>query len=157
MAQPSPEPWSRDLERLVREALAAPSASRSRVAERLCHALGLKDARGKPRLGSCLKALRELESAGEIVLPPRQLEIHAAWRPRRLAQPVPSPQAVPEHLAEVQGLRVELVDPSDDFGMRTWTELLMREHPQGARLVGSQLRYLVRSEHGVLGAVGFGA
>lgn len=40
--------------------------------------------------------------------------------------------------------------------MRTWNELLAREHPQGARLVGQQLRYLVRSAHGVLAAVGFG-
>jgi hypothetical protein len=51
---------------------------------------------------------------------------------------------------------VELVAPADAAGMRTWNELLLREHPQGARLVGPQLRYLVRSAHGVLGAVGFG-
>ena len=42
--------------------------------------------------------------------------------------------------------------------MRTWNELIAREHPQGKRrLVGRQLRYLVASEHGWLGAIGFSA
>lgn len=42
--------------------------------------------------------------------------------------------------------------------MRTWNELIAREHPQGERrLVGRQLKYLVGSAHGWLGAVGFSA
>lgn len=108
-------------------------------------------------MGTCLKALRELEEAGEITLPRWQLEIHRAWKPRRLGRPVPRPRAVPKQLSEIEGLRVELVEPSDEVGMRTWNELLIREHARSARLVGPQLRYLVHSSHGVLGAVGFGA
>jgi hypothetical protein len=143
---------------VVRAALATRgSESRTRVAERVCHRLDLHDARGQPRVGSCLQALRELERAGEITLPPHQLEIHTAWKPRRLECAVPHPRDVPEQVREVRDLCLELVEPSQDEGMRTWTELLLREHPQGARLVGSQLRYLVRSAHGVLGAVGVGA
>jgi hypothetical protein len=50
------------------------------------------------------------------------------------------------------------VDPQDGEQMRTWNELMVREHPQGKRrLVGRQLRYLVGSAHGWLGAVGFSA
>ena len=42
--------------------------------------------------------------------------------------------------------------------MRVWNSLLLDEHPRGAGpLVGRQLRYLVRSEHGWLGALGFAA
>jgi hypothetical protein len=42
--------------------------------------------------------------------------------------------------------------------MRIWNELMAREHPQGSRrLVGRQLRYLIGSEHGWLGALGFSA
>jgi hypothetical protein len=42
--------------------------------------------------------------------------------------------------------------------MRIWNELPIREHPRGAGpLVGRQLRYLIGSEHGWLGAAGFGA
>jgi hypothetical protein len=61
-------------------------------------------------------------------------------------------------VAEIVGLQLILVDPRDDSKMRVWNELMAREHPQGdRRLVGRQLRYLVGSEHGWLGAVGFSA
>jgi hypothetical protein len=44
------------------------------------------------------------------------------------------------------------------MAMRTWNELIVGEHPQGQRsLVGQQLKYLVTSEYGWLGAVGFSA
>jgi hypothetical protein len=65
---------------------------------------------------------------------------------------------VPEDVSEVRSLRIELVSPTDEKAMRTWNELILGEHPQGKRrLVGPQLRYLVGSAHGWLGAVGFGA
>ena len=39
-----------------------------------------------------------------------------------------------------------------------WNELVEREHPRGAVVhVGAQLRYLIVSEHGCLGALGFAA
>ena len=107
---------------------------------------------------SCLKALRDLEGEGHFRLPPRQLDIVSHWRARRLPKPVPKPKGVPEAAGDVRGLRLVLVKPEDDTAMRTWNELLAREHPQGdRRLVGRQLRYLVASEHGWLGAVGFSA
>lgn len=107
---------------------------------------------------SCLKALRDLEREGHFRLPPRQLNIVSHWRARRLPGPVPEPVRVPEAAGEVLGLRVVLVKPDDDTAMRTFNELLAREHPQGdRRLVGRQLRYLVASEHGWLGAIGFSA
>lgn len=41
---------------------------------------------------------------------------------------------------------------------RLWNELLLREHPQGEQIItGRQLRYLVRSAHGLLGALGVSA
>lgn len=107
---------------------------------------------------SCLKALRDLEGEGHFRLPPRQLEIVSHWRVRRLPGPVPEPEGVPEVAGEVRGLRLVLVKPEDDTAMRTWNELIAREHPQGdRRLVGRQLRYLVASEYGWLGAIGFSA
>jgi hypothetical protein len=42
--------------------------------------------------------------------------------------------------------------------MRLWNELMITEHPQGAGpLVGRQLRYLIASDHGWLGGLGFAA
>ncbi len=132
--------------------------SRTALAASLCRRFGFRDARGRPQVFSCLRALRDLEGKGHLRLPPRQLDIVSHWRPRRLAGPVPEPEGVPEEVGEVRGLRLVLVDPRDDAAMRTWNELVAREHPRGeGRLVGRQLRYLVVSEHGYLGAVGFSA
>ena len=143
---------------VVRETLAGGANSRTRLATELCRRFGFRDAREKLRVGSCLKALRDLERAGAFTLPPRLIDIHEGWSPRRLVAAVPQAQGVPERVEWVRGLRVVRVDPGDDAGMRTWNELVLREHPWGARrLVGRQLRYLVTSEHGWLGAIGWGA
>jgi hypothetical protein len=143
---------------VVREQLAEGASSRTRLAAELCRRFEFRDARGQLRVGSCLKALRDLERAGEFTLPPRQIDLHKSWSPRRLPAAVPPAQGVPERVEEVQGLRVVWVDPREDAAMRTWNELMLREHPWGMhRLVGRQLRYLVSSEHGWLGAIGWGA
>ena len=61
-------------------------------------------------------------------------------------------------MGQVRGLCMVVVKPDDDTARRTWKELMAREQPQGdRRLVGRQLRYLVASEHGWLGAIGFSA
>jgi len=142
---------------VVRQLL-ADGHPRTGLAAELCRKFGFVDARGQPRVGSCLRALRDLEQEGEFELPERQLDINASWKPRRLPGPVPEPEGVPARVDGLRGLRVELVDPPDATGMRTWNELILREHPCGSnRMVGRQLRYLVVSEHGFLGAVGFAA
>lgn len=143
---------------IVRELLAGGAYSRTGLAHEVCDRLELRDRRGNRRVGSCLRALRDLEQAGEFELPARVLDINKSWKPRRPCSAVADPQDVPGVVDQVRGLQVELVDPKDCAGMRTWNELMIREHPWGeGRLVGRQLRYLVRSEHGVLGAVGFAA
>ena len=132
--------------------------SRTRLAASLCRQFRFRDPRGEFQVFSCLKALRDMEREGHFRLPPRQLEIVSHWRARRLAERVPDPEGVPETAGDVRGLRLVLVKPEDDTAMRTWNELIAREHPQGERrLVGRQLRYLVTSAHGFLGAIGFSA
>ncbi|MBI2570902.1 MAG: DUF4338 domain-containing protein [Candidatus Schekmanbacteria bacterium] len=60
---------------------------------------------------------------------------------------------VPESVEQLTDPRVEPVGGEQQ--MRIYNELLMREHPRGAEpLAGRQLRYLIASEHGVLGATG---
>jgi len=130
---------------------------RSHLATEVCERLGFVDARGHLQVSTCLKALRDLESQGQLELPgrkggggPRQLN------PKRLSEAVPAPEGVPESVEQIEGLDLVLVD--DEEGMRTWNELMLREHPRGSGpLVGRQVRYLVTSEHGWLGALGFGA
>ena len=62
---------------------------------------------------------------------------------------MPEPEGVVEQVGLVDGLELILVE--QESHMRIWIELMIDEHPQGARpLVGRQIRYLVSSAHGFL-------
>jgi len=131
------------------------SMNRTGVAEQICEHYGFFDARGTPQTSSCLKALRELEFGGHIVLP-KPLMQPGCGSPRRLGEPVLAPQGVPAQVVDVRGLHLVPVETQEQ--MRIWNEMMIREHPRGAGpLVGRQLRYLIDSEHGWLGATGFAA
>lgn len=140
----------------IRQTLAAsPGLSRTELADQLCEQLNLVDVCGKKQRSGCLKALRKLERQGHVTLPPPRRKGTVPC-PRRLDAAVPPPVDVPCKAGAVKGLRLVPVD--DESLMRTWNELMIREHPLGAGpLVGRQLRYLIGSDHGWLGGVGFAA
>jgi hypothetical protein len=143
---------------IIRELLANKvHAHRSAVARAVCQHFGFHDARGQMQTGGCVKALRELERAGHFVLPAVHHRGPGSQRtPRRVGEPLPAPHEVPAQAGEVRGLALVVVDEVQQ--MRVWNELMLCEHPQGAGpLVGAQMRYLIDSEHGYLGALGFGA
>jgi len=124
---------------------------RTALADRLCDDFGFVDAGGQRQRSSCLKVLRSLAAKGRVVLPAPQTQPGPS-RPRRLPEPVPAPQDVPDTAGQIRGLA--LVPVQSDAQMRIWNELLLTEHPRGAGpLVGRQLRYLVDSEHGWLGGL----
>jgi hypothetical protein len=129
--------------------------NRTRLADAICEQLDLRDPGGQLQRGGCLKALRELEAEGNFVLPASRVT-PGERAPRRLGDPVPEPTGVPEEVGELRGL--ELVPVKEEREVRIWNELMLREHPRGAgRLVGRLLRYLIASEHGWLGGLGFAA
>jgi hypothetical protein len=130
--------------------------NRSQLAEAVCEQLGFHDACGKKQLGGCLKALRKLEAAGHFILPEVRTTASGPGSPRRLSEPVAFPLDVPARVDDVSGLELILVTNFEH--MRIWNELMIGEHPQGAGpLVGRQLRYLIDSQHGLLGGLGFGS
>lgn len=132
---------------------------RTALADQLCERFGFLDGQGNKQRSTCLKALRELERAGNFRLPP-PLGKKAAERrkpmPRLSGQLPPVPQEVPATVNALQGLRLVLVEQEPQLLL--WNDLMHEEHPRGAGpLVGRQLRYLVDSDHGWLGALGFAA
>jgi len=128
---------------------------RTALADFLCDHFDFRDARGGRQRSGCVKALRELAARGDIELPAPRLT-PGPWRPRRLESPVPSPTDVPADVTTVRSLALVLV--TTDMEHRLWTELMIGEHPRGVGpLVGCQVRYLIGSAHGWLGAIGFGA
>jgi hypothetical protein len=64
---------------------------------------------------------------------------------------------VPKRVDQIQGLRLHLLSGQEDALHPLWNDLMIAQHPCGdAPLVGAQLRYLIGSDHGWLGALGFG-
>ena len=129
--------------------------SRAALGREVCAQFGFVDARGSAQLTGCLKALEVLETEQQITLPAARPH-RCRPAPRCLDVPVPAPVDVPPQVRDVEGLRLVVVE--DEVQRRVWNTLLATEHPQGTTtFVGCQLRYLVGSAHGWLGAVGFSA
>ena len=129
--------------------------SRAALAREVCARFGFVDTRGTAQLTGCLKALEVLETERRIALPaPRPHGQRPS--PRCLDASVPVPVGVPAQVRDVEGLRLVVVE--DGGQRRIWNTLLACEHPRGTTtFVGCQVRYLVGSAHGWLGAVGFSA
>lgn len=129
---------------------------RSALAQYLCGALNVTDHLGKPRIAGVHVALRTLESRGFWKLPKLRQGARARQQFRRLNAEVAAPEEVPAKVEQVKGLRLVEVSTREDQLFRIWNELILTEHPlKDCRLVGRQLRYLIGSDHGWLGAIGF--
>ena len=121
----------------------------------VCERFGFVDALGRIQRAGCLKALRVLDAEGRIALPAPQRDLRITG-PRLLDTAVPEAMAVPSDVRDIADLEIVLVETSS--GRAIWNTLMDREHPRGVTtFAGAQLRYLIRSAHGYLGAVGFSA
>ena len=128
---------------------------RSELVEFLCEHFGFYDVLGQEQRAGCIKTLRELEVAGHFTLPAARGKTGPST-PKRLQEAVADPTGVPAKAGEVRGL--ELIRVNSEEHMRIWNEMMIREHPRGhGPLVGRQMRYLIGSEYGWLGAMGFAA
>lgn len=133
----------------------ADGCGRGELAARVCQRFGFYDPAGREQRSGCLKALRELEAAGHFVLPAGRPGAERPSGPHG-GPAVALPERCPATVGEVRGLTLVLVRTPEQ--RRLWNDLMGREHPQGAGpLVGRQLRYLLGSDHGWLGGVGFAA
>ena len=131
------------------------SAGRIGIARSLCETFGFHDAVGRPQLSGCLKALGVLERSGRIELPASRVPARPP-QPRRLETAPAAAAGVPATVSAVEGLSLVRVDTVEQ--RKLWNTLLHWEHPQGtATFAGCQIRYLVSSRHGILGALGFSA
>ena len=137
---------------------AKPAPSRSQLAKAVCKRLNLRDPKGGMQIATTAHALRDLEAQGYWTLPEPRVQRTRTYStaPTRLHRPVEAASAVPQELDQIRGLKlVEVCAPQD---LLIWNELMIREHPlHNARLVGRQYRYLIASDQGWLGGIGFGS
>ncbi len=150
------QPFSQDkLETIKREIRLSGSAYRAEIARRVCEALNWKDALGKPKTMSSRVALLRLHRESFIELPPpRNGNGNNKPLMRQSALPVQVP--ISGSVEELQGLCLERVEKQEQSAL--WNGMIDRYHYLGyQRLVGAQLRYLIRHDGGLLGAMGWGA
>ena len=145
-----------DLETIRRVIDEAEPPLRAEVARRVCAALGWLDTLGRPKLMSCRVGLLRLHRSGLIELPAAR---NGNGNGRCLVQQPeawPTQQPLAGSAGQLSGLRLAPV--TDKIASRLWNGLIARWHYLGyTPLPGAQLRYVIQSDHGVLGALGFGA
>ncbi len=131
--------------------------SRRALGRRICAEYDFRDPLGRWQLAGCLKALNVLAKRSErIVLPQPQKGVARGRKPYRLVSGVGLAKDVPLRLEQVRELSVRRVD--GDRERAVWNTLIEHEHRQGMTIfAGAQMRYLVHSAHGWLGALGFAA
>jgi hypothetical protein len=141
----------------VREAIEqAQPRQRAEIARQVCQALEWNDTLGRPKLMSCRVALLRLHRSGRIELPPPRNGNGNGKALSRQRVEWPSEDPLTGSVENLAGLRLEAVEEREDSAL--WNGLIDRYHYLGyTPLPGAQLRYLIRWEGGVLGALGFGA
>ena len=130
--------------------------TRAAIARAVCEALAWRQLNGRLKDMSARQALLRMHRDGLITLPPP-----AHDHPNRPKRPAFTPASDPgppvtgsRH--DLDGLRLHPV--ADRAEGRLWNEVIERYHYLGFQpLTGARLRYLIRDDRHLLGALGFGA
>lgn len=145
-----------ELAAIRREIGLADPPNRAEIARRVCRVLDWTNALGEPKLMSARVGLLRLHRGGLIELP-APTKGNGNGRPLKQApQQWPAERPLGGVVGELSGLRLSPV--ADQETSRLWNGLIDRYHYLGyTPLPGAQLRYLIESDQGLLGALGFGA
>jgi Druantia protein DruA/Transposase DNA-binding/Transposase Tn5 dimerisation domain len=131
--------------------------SRADLARQVCRWLNWRAANGKDKALACRVALLRLERRGLIDLPPARRSVRFGARSFAQTQ-LSVPSKLEGTLQELRGLKLVVVTSKDRELDQQWKKLVAAHHYLGYRpLCGAQLRYLIASEHGYMGALGFSA
>ncbi len=127
--------------------------NRTELADQICNLFGFFNPQGEKQHSGCMKALRGLEKEGWFVLPESHY-VRGKVSPRLPKEPVPDAKGIPDEVRKIDELKLVLIETKEQ--MQIWNALMIKDHPRGAGpFVGRQLYYLVTSEYGWLGGLGF--
>lgn len=147
--------FSADLIERIREAVQAhPQWTRAELARQVCQWLNWRDRRGRLRVMSCRAALLRMQDRGGLTLPGTEQRGDRARRAPASVQ-LETARIGPCSVDQIGSLELVAV-AGRNRQARQWTELVRRYHPlHDARLCGAQVRYVIVSAHGIVGALGF--
>ena len=118
----------------------------------VCELLNWRDCQGKLKAMSCRVALLRLKGRGLIELPAAR---NSAVRTNKAVavEELPRPVEIECSLEQLGPICLEAVSMQQPERLRVWNGLIEQYHYLGnSALVGAQMRYLIVSEAGVLGA-----
>lgn len=134
-----------------------PPPSGNALAREACLQLDWRSPNGRWAISSCKVALLKLHKRGLIPRPGARRANRGPHRLRGSGQPLPPVRPLPARVDLIPGLHLHLLSGAQDPLSSLWNDLIIAQHPCGAApLVGGQLRYLIGSDLGWLGALGFG-
>ena len=134
-----------------------PHVSHTTMAREVCERLHWCSPTGQLCLSSAKVALHKLQDLAMLQLPESKSRPAPPHCLRASGQPLPGVERVPHRVDQIQGLQLHIISGADDPLHSLWNDLIIQQHPCGnAPLVGAQMRYLIDSAHGWLGALGFG-
>jgi hypothetical protein len=140
---------------LVRS-IAAELPTRKAIADAVCEALGWRRQDGRLKDMSARVALLRMAGDGLVVLPPPRNGNGNGAIPARMEPVTELPLGVPTTLRELGP--IELTQVETRASSERWRTLIATHHYLGyTPFAGAQLRYLVESASGTLGALGFAA
>lgn len=135
---------------------ADPLLSNNGLARIICEHLAWWSGTGQAAVASAKKAISKLRRRGLLSVPGSQRVRPRSHRLRPSGQPLPKVEGLPRKVEEIRSLSFHLLEGHEDPLHGLWNDLIIQQHPCGnAPLAGPQLRYLIASEHGWLGALGF--
>ena len=136
---------------------ADPLLSNNALARILCEHLAWWTSAGQAAVASAKKAIAKLRRRGLLYWPGAKRQGKRSHRLRPSGRTLPKVEPLPLRVEDITSLRLHLLSGHEDPLHGLWNDLMIQQHPCGdAPLVGPQLRYLIGSEHGWLGALGFG-
>ncbi len=116
------------------------------IARTICEWLEWRRPNGRLKNHECRLLLERLQDQGLLTLPTLRRSGRRGPRPVAIDTPIDVPEPVQSRIAELEPLRLALVEPEEST---LWRQLMERFHYLGHRTpVGAHLRYFVKSGEG---------
>ena len=142
---------------LVRTIIAADDRpNRAEISRRVCRALGWVRSEGRLKDMSCRVAMLRMHRSGLITLPPPEKGNGNGRCGKKISARSDPDFPVTKNAGQLEKLHLQVITGKNESSL--WNEYIQRYHYLGYQpLPGAQIRYFIRSENQILGALGFGA
>jgi hypothetical protein len=141
---------------VVCEIVRTKDLGRTAISEKICDHFQWLKADGKLKDMSCRVALLRMEKDNWFKLPPPLRRNGNGKEYNHCNRLTEKESSINLSVGKIQGLSLDIVKTIEQS--QIWNEMIHRWHYLGyKKLVGSQLRYLINSSYGILGALGFSA